>query len=51
MTVGQLDQLHRLARRIDVTRLAVLGLGTDDAHQAVEEALSDINRELLEVAR
>jgi hypothetical protein len=38
MTVTQLDQLQRLARRIDVTRLAILGLGTDDAHQAVEDA-------------
>jgi hypothetical protein len=35
---------------VDVARLAVVGLGTDDAHQAVEEILIDVNEELRAVA-
>jgi len=51
MTTVQIDQLHRpRPPAVDVARLAVVGLGTDDAHQAVEEILIDVNEELRAVA-
>jgi hypothetical protein len=42
MTVSQLDQLQKIARKLTVAALAVGVLGQDDGHQAVEEALIDI---------
>jgi hypothetical protein len=47
MTVTQFDDPQHIARRLNAASLAVRALGTDAAHQAVEEALTDINEELL----
>jgi hypothetical protein len=34
MTVSQLDQLQKIARKLTVAALAVGGRGTDESHQA-----------------
>ena len=41
MTVSQLDQLQKIARRLNVASLAVRAMGVDADHQAVEELLID----------
>jgi hypothetical protein len=46
MTVSQIDQLQKLARRINAASLAVRALGDDSDHQAVEEALSEVHDDL-----
>ena len=49
MTVSQIGQLDRLARRIDLARLAVSGLG-DPAHESIEELADDIREDLRAIA-
>jgi hypothetical protein len=42
MNVSQLDQLQKIARKVNLASLAVRALGIDADHQAVEEQLVDV---------
>ena len=50
MTVQQADSLHRIARRLEVLRLATLAFADDPKHDSIAETISDIQDELYAVA-